>query len=733
MGAYCLLFAIDSGWVEFDDRFRLDQSGDCIDSGDDPGDEGMAFYTTALDNRCDVPPVDIGYHYPGVVRFVDASKTGGDGLSWDTAYQYLQDALDEAGSEIITGIAVAKGTYKPGGTRSSSFELVSDTGVYGGLTNLEGVFQERDPQANVTILSGDIDAPGTDTDNCYHVVVGADNAILDGFTITKGYADGGGNDDFGGGMLNLGVSPQVVNCTFEDNLALTGGGVCNYESSASFRYCRFVDNYAYVAGGGLGNLSCSSMSLENCLFDGNTAWYDTNADRYYDSGEFGQGGGVYNEDSTDMGIINCTFYGNLALEYGGGILEYASNGTVVKNSIMWNDISSLGSETGFDFNSIYLLDGSGTGHNISISYSDIKTGEDGIDKESGCEYTWTNNIESDPLFADAAGGDFHLQSEMGRWDVSSWYTDAATSPCINAGDPASGYSLEPEDNGGRINMGAYGNTGEASKSDLYPFSYTLQTDDIYLLPTEAAWNVSGGSVNMSDLSNGEIVMIPAGEYTVSFDCDNGTPYIVDVEGQSKTVTSSSVNYYTATYQACGVLQISTYCPPSFGYGGNSWGRWSCDGGSTWNYPYNAASSFTKVLSGTYTIKFETLQWLNTPSDINLTVSTYGVEQQSVTYYLQNVYVDPVSGSDSNIGLSQSPVETITNAAEKVKTSGTVYVTNYESEFWHEGAQEYRGRINENVSLNKHVEIHYTGPQSYVHIFGTHSLDPPPSTSGVIFE
>jgi len=42
--------------------------------------------------------VDIGYHYPGVVRFVDASKTTGDqtGLGWDSACQYLQDALDEA-------------------------------------------------------------------------------------------------------------------------------------------------------------------------------------------------------------------------------------------------------------------------------------------------------------------------------------------------------------------------------------------------------------------------------------------------------------------------------------------------------------------------------------------------------------------------------------------------------------------------------------------------------------
>jgi hypothetical protein len=39
-----------------------------------------------------------------------------------------------------------------------------------------------------------------------------------------------------------------------------------------------------------------------------------------------------------------------------------------------------------------------------------------------------------------------------------------TSPCIDAGDPASACGNEPIPNGGRINMGAYGNTAQASKS-----------------------------------------------------------------------------------------------------------------------------------------------------------------------------------------------------------------------------------------------------------------------------
>jgi len=76
------------------------------------------------------------------------------------------------------------------------------------------------------------------------------------------------------------------------------------------------------------------------------------------------------------------------------------------------------------------------------------------------------NISADPLFADLKGGDFHLKSRAGRWDpkLKRWVKDDVTSPCIDAGDPKDDFSKEPQPNGGRINMGAYGNTNEASKS-----------------------------------------------------------------------------------------------------------------------------------------------------------------------------------------------------------------------------------------------------------------------------
>jgi hypothetical protein len=63
-------------------------------------------------------------------------------------------------------------------------------------------------------------------------------------------------------------------------------------------------------------------------------------------------------------------------------------------------------------------------------------------------------------------GDYHLKSQAGRYDPNSrsWVVDEVTSPCIDAGDPMAPIMHEPFPNGGNINMGAYGGTGEASKS-----------------------------------------------------------------------------------------------------------------------------------------------------------------------------------------------------------------------------------------------------------------------------
>jgi hypothetical protein len=118
---------------------------------------------------------------------------------------------------------------------------------------------------------------------------------------------------------------------------------------------------------------------------------------------------------------------------------YCEDGVpVVSNCIFWGNVPDQ----------LY-------GDGMVVTCSDIQGGWDGV-----------GNLDRDPVFADVANSDCHLKSQAGRWDPisRSWITDNVTSPCIDTGDPDCDGSDEPEPNGSRVNMGAYGGSAEASKS-----------------------------------------------------------------------------------------------------------------------------------------------------------------------------------------------------------------------------------------------------------------------------
>ena len=109
------------------------------------------------------------------------------------------------------------------------------------------------------------------------------------------------------------------------------------------------------------------------------------------------------------------------------------------------------------------------GYGIRENAGTITTSYNNVWSNTAGDYSGVSNgpgdISIDPLFGDAESGDFHLKSQYGRWNSTTWVNDdGVISPCIDAGDPSDDYSNEPDYPNGQINMGAYGNTIYASKS-----------------------------------------------------------------------------------------------------------------------------------------------------------------------------------------------------------------------------------------------------------------------------
>jgi hypothetical protein len=202
-------------------------------------------------------------------------------------------------------------------------------------------------------------------------------------------------------------------------------------------------------GGGGGYITGATASFTNCIFTGNDCGDNDGAGLYINSGN------VIIDSSTFANNAGNT---SRTAHEGGAI--YVNSGTLtIKNSIFWdNDAGNDGS----DGDTIYQASGT-----LNVSYS-CMNGTNTPHLVSVGTLNWGDGIiTNDPLFA-VEYTDVHLKSTGGRWDGSSWVADAEHSPCIDAGDPASPYANELTDNGGRINMGAYGNTAEASMAPPPP-------------------------------------------------------------------------------------------------------------------------------------------------------------------------------------------------------------------------------------------------------------------------
>ncbi|MCF7958618.1 MAG: hypothetical protein K9M57_09250 [Phycisphaerae bacterium] len=318
--------------------------------------------------------------------YVDPNALGAnDGSSWPNAYTNLQDALAAANSMAKpVEIWVARGVYKPDqgagispGDRNATFQLISDVALYGGFPSGGGQWEDRDPNMYETVLSGDligndtnVDVLGnmlvepTRSDNSIHVVTGSGTdatALIDGFTVTAGYAVGitdwqwgtdaqdlkyydysYGWDEFdlyGAGMFNNTGSPTVKACNFIDNAATYGAGIYNYSiGSPRIELCNFSRNVVSHWGGGIMNALESDPVINTCTFNGNQAGY-TNLG--------GDGAAIETVLDCNPVIQNCVFMDNHTTIHPGGdagaaICERWRNNTLIDECVFFGNLSSYG-------------------------------------------------------------------------------------------------------------------------------------------------------------------------------------------------------------------------------------------------------------------------------------------------------------------------------------------------------------------------------------------------------
>jgi len=462
----------DMLWATADDGLQVTYTSTTLNTGDNTK---VAAVATDIkgSNRIQQTTVDIGaYEGPfdacNAFRrlYVHAAAPASLGGSWAFPMNNLNKALALANAcSNINEIWVAAGTYKPSeypvghdnssGARKWSFGLVSGVKLLGGFNGTETDASSRSLIDNPTILSGNIGDTLVNTDNCYHVVVSAndnDQTSLDGFIIEDGYAadmNSAGIDgqylptNAGGGMAMLNTQTKVVNCIFRNNSS------------------RFASRSNY---GDAIYITSANNAIDNCIF-------------HNDASASSAGGAVYSA-SGNVRLNNCVFHNNQVAISGTGTFTAtnctftgqtqnitAINGTShLYNSIIWNNAAALFSNNA----------------PATVSNSIVQGGS----------YTSNGNSSVDPKFTDITwpmGAD-------GKWfTADDGLQLQRCSPAINQGQTSANSMLLDIAGHSRvfnttIDIGAYeyqalpdapalAQNNDSASRELYPGINGLTTED----------------------------------------------------------------------------------------------------------------------------------------------------------------------------------------------------------------------------------------------------------------
>lgn len=483
----------------------------------------------------------------GAVVFVNKSSPGPhNGQTWSTGYLTIEDGINAAGAGAE--VWVAAGQY------NERITLKSGVALYGGFLGTESVGDQRNVNANPTII--DAQAAGV----VVTVQAGADaSARLDGFVVRNGKADLGGgircsgssptitnnvisgnvSDGYGGGIAcDNGSSPAIVNNLITNNTAANlygdGAGICCNTNSNPLIYGNTIrGNIATQNGGGIAVWNSSPTIANNIIIDNLSYLVEKVFDPNRGTDRLSIGGGGILASERDMvdnfpvlgARCNITVVNNVISANGGpflcgglGVIDADNSSPLIANNTIcsnngagfwWREVKHRFSNNIVAYNSAGIYGDPNPGTLVStLSCNDVfGNGMPGVAPadygDIGRQTGYNGNLSADPLLVSGMYGDYHIQP---------------ASPCRNAGDNTavkatwSDLDGQPRTLEGRVDIGAYESNGAAHAVPSPRFYVSTTGNDAAAGTTWGTAKRSiGAALAAAKLAGGD-VWVKAGTY-----------------------------------------------------------------------------------------------------------------------------------------------------------------------------------------------------------------------------